>query len=97
MPESGVVRLAQIGLGAWSGAAAGAIKRSKKVQLVTCFDVLPEKKKVFSEKYECGQEKSYEDVIRRDDIDGVLVTSPNVFHAQMVRALSGHVRRWAWS
>jgi uncharacterized OB-fold protein len=41
-----------------------AVKRSKKTQLVTCFDLFPEKRKVFSEKYGCDQEKSYEDVIR---------------------------------
>jgi predicted dehydrogenase len=90
MPKSDVVRLAQIGLGAWSGATAGAIKRSKKVQLVTCFDVIPEKRKVFSEKYGCGQEKSCEDVIRRDDIDGVLVTSPNLFHAEQAVLAAEH-------
>ena len=41
MSKSNVVKLAQIGLGAWSGATAGAVKRSKKTQMVTCFDLIP--------------------------------------------------------
>jgi predicted dehydrogenase len=90
MSKSDVARLAQIGLGAWSGATAGAVKRSKKVQLVTCFDVISEKRKVFSEKYGCDQEGSYEDVIRREDIDGVLVTSPNMFHAEQAVLAAEH-------
>jgi predicted dehydrogenase len=90
MSKSDIVRLAQIGLGAWSGATAGAIKRSKKVQLVTCFDVIPEKRKVFSEKYGCEQEKNYEEVLQRDDIDGVLVTSPNMFHAEQAVLAAEH-------
>jgi predicted dehydrogenase len=90
MSKSDIVRLAQIGLGAWSGATAGAIKRSKKVQLVTCFDVIPEKRKVFSEKYGCEQEKNYEEVLQRDDIDGVLVTSPNMFHTEQAVLAAEH-------
>jgi predicted dehydrogenase len=82
MSKQDAARLAQIGLGAWSGATAPAVKRSKKAQLVTCYDLIPEKRKVFSEKYGCDQEKSYEDVVRRDDIDGVLLTSPNFVHAE---------------
>jgi len=73
-----------------SGATAGQSTGAKKVQLVTCYDVIPEKRKVFSEKYGCDQEKSYEDVIRRDDIDGVLVTSPNLFHAEQAVLAAEH-------
>jgi len=58
------VKVAQIGLGAWSGATPEAVKRSKKTQRVTCFDLFPEKGKLFSERYGCDQEKSYEEVIR---------------------------------
>ena len=88
--ELNVVKVAQIGLGSWSGATAGAVKRSKKTQLVTCFDLFPEKRKVFSEKYGCDQEKSYEDVVRRDDIDGVLLTSPNFVHAEQAVLAAQH-------
>ena len=43
MTEKNTVRVALIGAGAWSGAVCNAMMKSKKVELVTCFDVIPEK------------------------------------------------------
>jgi predicted dehydrogenase len=76
------VRLAQVGLGGWSFAIANAVLKSKKAKLVTCFEEIPEKRKAWSEKYECDQEKSYETLLKRDDVDGVLLTTPNAVHAE---------------
>jgi predicted dehydrogenase len=90
MKDRNVVRLAQIGLGAWSGATAEAVKRSKKTRLATCFDLIPERRKTFKERYGCDEEKSYEDVVCRDDIDGVLVTSPNFIHAEQAVLAAQH-------
>jgi predicted dehydrogenase len=77
-----VVRLGLSGLGAFSVAVADAVKRSQKAELVTCFDVLPERRKAFSEKYGCAQEKSYEEMVQRRDLDGVLLVTPNAFHRE---------------
>ena len=82
MTEKDGVRLAQIGLGRWSSVIANGVVKSSKAELVTCYTRTPEKRKVFSEKYGCDQEESYEDVLRRDDVDGVLLTSPNAVHAE---------------
>jgi predicted dehydrogenase len=82
MSTENVVGVAQIGLGGWSTVIADAAKRSKKVKLVTCFTRTPEKRRTFAEKYECDEEKSFEDVIKRDDVDGVLLTTPNAIHAE---------------
>jgi predicted dehydrogenase len=84
MTEEKAVRLALVGIGAWSGAIANAVMKSKKAKLVTCFTRTPEKRKAFSEKYGCDQEKSYEDLVKRGDIDGILVTTPNAIHAEQV-------------
>jgi predicted dehydrogenase len=52
---------------------------------VACFDVLPEKAKAFSEKYGCVREKSYEDMVQRKDLDGVLLVTPNAFHYEQTQ------------
>ena len=72
MSKKGKVGVALIGVGSWSGVIADAVKRSKKVELVTCFSRSPEKRNGNSKKYGCAEEKSYEDVLKREDVDGYL-------------------------
>jgi predicted dehydrogenase len=80
--DKNAVRLALIGAGAWSGAVGDVIMKSKKVQLVTCFDVNPQKRQELSDKFGCQQEASYEDVLKREDIEAVHLISPNAAHAE---------------
>jgi predicted dehydrogenase len=82
MTETKTVGLAQIGLGAWSSAIADAVGRSGNAKLVTCYTRSADKRISFSRKYGCDQESSYEDVLKRKDVDGVLLTSPNAVHAE---------------
>lgn len=82
MTENKIVGLAQIGLGAWSSVIADAVGRSTNARLVTCYTRTAEKRDAFSEKYNCDQDSSYEDVVKRKDVDGVLLTSPNAVHAE---------------
>jgi len=84
------VKLALIGAGAWSGAVGNAMMKSRKVRLATCFDVNPQKQRALSEKFDCRQEASYEDVLKRDDIDGVHLISPNAVHAEQAILAARH-------
>jgi len=77
-----IVRVGLCGLGAFSIVIGDGAKRSKKVELVTCFDVVPERRKIASERYRCDQETSYEDMVKRNDLDGVLLVTPNAFHRE---------------
>lgn len=90
MTPKGRAGLAQIGLGAWSFAIANAVVKSEKAKLVTCYTRTPEKRKAWSEKYGCDQEGSYEDVLKRDDVDGVILTSPNAVHAEQTVLAAQH-------
>lgn len=83
-------RVAIIGTGAWSVAIGHVMKKSRKIELATCYDVVPEKRREFSEKFECGQEESYEDVLKRDDVDGVYIISPNHLHAEQAVLAAEH-------
>ena len=76
------VGVALIGVGSWSGVIANAVQRSKKVKMVTCYTRNAEKRGAFSRKYGCDQEKSFDDVLKRDDVEGVLLTTPNAIHAE---------------
>jgi len=49
---------------------------------VTCYARTPEKRQAFSQKYGCDQEKSFEDVLKRDDVEGLLLVTPNAVHAE---------------
>ena len=90
MTEKNTVRVALIGAGAWSGAVCNAMMKSKKVELVTCFDVIPEKHQALSGKFGCSYEASYEDVLKRNDIDAVHLISPNAVHAEQAILAARH-------
>ena len=90
MTEPNKVRLALIGAGAWSGAVCNVMMKSKKVELVTCYDVVTEKQQALSKKFGCDQEASYEDVLKRNDIDAVHLISPNAAHAEQAILAARH-------
>ena len=90
LTEKNTVKLALIGAGAWSGAVGDAMMKSQKVRLVTCFDVDSRKQQALSEKFDCQQETSFEDVLKRDDIDGVHLISPNAVHAEQATLAARH-------
>ncbi|MFC1798869.1 Gfo/Idh/MocA family protein [Thermodesulfobacteriota bacterium] len=76
------VKLALIGTGAWSGAIGDAMLKSRQVELVTCFDPISEKQEAFSKKFDCDHEESFENLLKRDDVDGIHLTTPNALHAE---------------
>ena len=84
------VRVGMCGLGSFSVVLANTIQRSSKVQLVTCFDVVPEKRKATAERYGCAEEKSYEAMLERSDLDGVLIVSPNALHREQTELAARH-------
>ncbi len=78
------VRVAAVGLGRWANVLADAYTRSDKVKLVSCFSRNPAKRDAFSARYGCGQDESLEALLKRDDIEGVIVTVPNDQHADVI-------------
>ena len=72
------VRFALIGTGNIAGFHAEAIKQVPDALLVAAFsrsDPGP-----FAEKYECAAVTSLDDLLRRDDVDAVCVTTPSGNH-----------------
>lgn len=84
------VRVGMCGLGSFSVVVANTIQRSAQVELVTCFDVAPERRAATSARYGCEQEKSYDDMVKREDLDGIVIVSPNVFHREQTELAAAH-------
>jgi len=78
------------GLGSFSVVVANTIQRSSKVELISCYDVNPQQMDKTSERYGCAQDKSYEDMVRRDDLDGIVIVSPNMFHREQTELAASH-------
>ncbi len=78
------VRVAAVGLGRWANVLADAYTRSGEVELVTCFSRSPDKRAAFAARYGCAQDASFEELLARADVDGVIVTVPNDQHAAVI-------------
>jgi predicted dehydrogenase len=84
------VRVGLVGIGSWSGVIADAVQQSEKLELVTCFSRTAEKRIAYSRRYGCDQEESYEGLLKREDIDGVLLITPNAVHAEQTEQAARH-------
>lgn len=73
------VRFALVGTGNIAGFHAEAIKQVPEAQLVAAFSRgNPE---AFAEKYGCAPVRSLEELLKRDDVDAVCITTPSGAHA----------------
>ncbi len=76
------VRVASVGIGWWSGVLADNIHgKSDQIQIVSCFTRDEGKRAQFAGKYGCRQARSYDEVLRDPEVEGVLLTTPHTLHA----------------
>lgn len=80
------LNVAVVGLGRWGNTLAEAIQSSPLMRLVTCYTRTPAKREAFSRKFGCGQEESYEAVLRNSEVEAVVITAPNNKHAELAAA-----------
>ena len=76
------VKVGLVGLGSWSLIIADAVQRSKMVELVACFSRDSKKRIAAGQRYGCDPEESYQRMLKRNDIDAVILTTPNAVHAE---------------
>ena len=84
------VRIGISGLGWFVPVLANAIRKSGKTEIVTCFTRTPEKRKAFSERYACDQDETFEAMVRRDDVDAVVLVTPNAVHREQTEIAARH-------
>ncbi|MBI3089223.1 MAG: Gfo/Idh/MocA family oxidoreductase [Candidatus Tectomicrobia bacterium] len=87
--EAAAVGIAAIGVGYWSNVLAGALVKSPKLALRTCFTRDAAKRQSFAEKFSCDQEESYAAVLGRRDVEAVLLTTPDDTHADLAIEAAG--------
>lgn len=79
------VRLAPVGLGRWARVLARGAQRGDKVELYSCFSRDAAKREAFQRDF--GIERSadsYEDLLADPLVEGVLVTTPNDTHKDVI-------------
>jgi predicted dehydrogenase len=83
------MRLGLIGCGGIGQWRAEAAAKSRELQLVVVSDVDAQRAHAIASKYSTRVEKDWRDLIQRDDIDAVIVSTPPWLHAEMcVQALA---------
>ena len=80
------MKVACIGMGWWSDVLADAIKRSGKLEIISCYSRSGEKRGKFAAKYGCRAYPSYEAVLADRGIEAIVNTTPNAAHLETTRA-----------
>jgi predicted dehydrogenase len=75
------VRVASVGIGWWSGVLADSVGKSDRLKIVSCYSRDEGKRSQFSGKYGCRQARSYDEVLKDPEVEGVLLTTPHTLHA----------------
>ncbi len=78
------MRVGSVGLGRWAKVIATAAARSDKLKIVNCYSRSQEKRDDFAAQFGCDQVATYEELLADDRIEGVLLTTPNIAHAETV-------------
>ncbi len=89
MPEKSV-GIAIVGIGMWCKALATVIEKSGAFRIVTCYTRTKAKRDEFAATFHCDQESSYEDALKRQDVEAVLLTTPNSAHPAMTVMAAEH-------
>ena len=76
------VRVACLGMGWWSDVLADAMKRSGKLNIVSCFSRSKDKREAFAKKYGCKAASSYEQILEDKSIEAIINTTPNSVHRE---------------
>ena len=76
------MKVACLGMGWWSDVLADAIKRSGKLDIVSCYSRSREKREKFAAKYGCKAAGSYEEILENPKVEGIINTTPNSVHRE---------------
>jgi predicted dehydrogenase len=81
--RNGPVRAGLVGLGKWGHQLAAAVSGSGKIDFAAGFSRSEGNREAFEKKYGMETEPSYEDFLKRDDLDGVVISASNNAHADL--------------
>ena len=73
-----MIKAASVGLGWWSDELAKSIQdKSKKIKIVSCYSRSKKKRINFSIKFKTEYHNSYSALIKDQNIDAILLTTPH--------------------
>ena len=84
------VKVGLVGLGGWTRSIVKAVEKSKKLKLISCFSRTKEKREKFAHEHECRSVRSYEEMVKDKDIEGVLLITPNYIHTEQTVLAARH-------
>ena len=76
------INVACLGMGWWSDVLADAIKKTDKINIVSCYTRSADKRNAFAKKYACAAAPSYEAILADKNIDAIINTTPNSVHRE---------------
>ncbi len=82
------VRVASMGLGRWANVLADAALRGGKIRIVSCFSRTAGKRRDFTERYGTREAESFDALLRDEEIEAVILTTPNHAHKEHIEALA---------
>ena len=82
MTSTKPLQVACLGMGWWSDVLADAIKRTDKINIVSCYTRSQDKRNAFAKKYSCAAAPSYEVLLADKSIDAIINTTPNSVHRE---------------
>ena len=74
------MRVGIVGIGWWSDVLAKVIAGSERLELCACYTRSADKADAFAARFGCAAMGSYAALLARDDLDGVILTTPNSAH-----------------
>lgn len=84
-PSTGPVRLGVVGLGWWGRVLADAVARSGAAKVVACFARTEADRARFAAEVGCRAAGSLPELLRADDVEGVVFATPHTAHLDHVR------------
>jgi predicted dehydrogenase len=82
--DSQPFRVGAVGLGRWAEVIAAAAERSQRLTLASCYSRNAGRRADFAERHDCARADSLEALLADSSIDGLMVTTPNDAHAELI-------------
>ena len=80
------VKVGIVGIGWWSDVLADVIEKSSQIELGAGYSRSAEKTAAFAERFQCEAAPSYQAMLAMEDLDGIILTTPNSAHRQGAEA-----------